>query len=83
MLHDRDTGRSSRQDVLDLAAVVRSLGRITAEGAACRLYSTEKPTASEREKARRALQKLARNGQLVQLSEGDRTTSTPAEWGPQ
>lgn len=83
VLHDRDTGRSSRYDVLDLAAVVRSLGRITAEGAACRLYGTEKPTASEREKARRALQKLTRNGQLVQLSEGDRATSTPAEWGPQ
>ncbi len=81
IIHDHDTGRSAVWHATDLVAVCQTAGGLTAAGAARVLYDTDNPTASEREKARRRLDKLANQGLVDVLIEGDRTNNQPTRWG--
>lgn len=71
--HDHATGHSEifhQVDLLRLAQTWKPSGGgsgLTAKAAACALFSTEKPTASEVEKARRKLEKYVRDGLMVHL----------------
>ncbi len=81
ILHDHDAGRTTIHNPTDLAAVARARGGITALDAACVLHDTDKPTAAQREKARRKLDGLARSGVLHVITEADKATSQPTVWG--
>lgn len=80
VLHDRDTGRSSRYDEVDLVKLARTGGPLTAAMVACHLFDTQKPTAAQKQKARRKLAGLVSSGHLIQSSEGDASTQQSAEW---
>jgi len=67
--HDHTTGRSEirhQVDLLQLAQTWKPSGTVglTARAAACALFSTDKPTPSQVEKARRRLEKLRGDGLL-------------------
>lgn len=80
--HDHDTGRTRLWHSTDLVSLAAATLRgITTRQAAQALFSTEKPTASEVEKARRRLDKLCREGRLDKLT-GDLATSTPDTYQP-
>lgn len=69
VLHDHDTGRTriyQQADLLMLASAWSSRGGLTVAASAEALFSTEKPTRSEVEKARRKLTGLVRDGHLVE-----------------
>jgi replicative DNA helicase len=69
VLHDHDTGRSvvyRQADLLMLASAWSSRGGLTVAAAAEALFSSEKPSRSEVEKARRKLLALVREGHLVE-----------------
>jgi replicative DNA helicase len=68
--HDHAAGRSEifhQVDLLQLAQTWKPSGGagLTAKAAACALFSTDKPTASEVEKARRKLEKYVRDELMV------------------
>lgn len=81
LLHDHEIGRTSLHNPTDLVALALSVGRVTAREAAEALFDTEKPTANEKEKARRRLEGLTREGKLRVLDEGNKATSSPRTWG--
>jgi hypothetical protein len=54
---------------------------VTAIDVAKALFETDKPTAGEKEKARRRLETLTRKGLLQVLDPGDQATSRPRRWG--
>jgi hypothetical protein len=56
-------------------------GGISALDAARVLFDKDKPDASDREKARRRLDKLTRQGLICVLSEGDPSTNQATRWG--
>ena len=62
-------------DLVQTAAACRN--GLTAKAAATVLFSTDKPTPSEVEKARRRLEALV-DKQLLQRVDGDRATATAA-----
>ncbi len=78
VIHDHTAGTSVVCEGTDLEAVARAAGTkgITAKDAASVLFSTEKPTASEVEKARRKLDKILSLARI----DGSRETNTPAVW---
>ncbi len=65
----------------DLVQLAKAPGGIAALDAARVLFATDKPTASEREKARRRLDKLAAGSLIRVVSEGDRSTNQPTRRG--
>lgn len=82
VIHNHDTGRSEIWHSTDLVQIAGAcLGGISAVDAARVLFGTDKPTPSEREKARRRLEKLANTGRLRVLSDGNRSTNEPTKWG--
>lgn len=81
VVHDRDSGRSTVWHSADLVSMARASGTLSALDAAKVLFDTEKPTAAEREKARRKLENLARGGHLVVLDGGDKAAGRPTVWG--
>lgn len=81
IVHDHTSGRSSIYSSADLVAIAGARGGITAVDAAVALFGAEKPSAAEREKARRKLEQLARAGSLVVLAAGDKATKTATVWG--
>ena len=81
ILHDHVAGQSTLHDQVDLVAVARSDGSITALDAARALYDTESPNPNEKERARRTLDRLTRDGRLKVLEEGDRALNRPKKWG--
>jgi hypothetical protein len=68
-------------DAADLVALASSKGSLTAAEAAEVLFETDKPTPSEREKARRKLDDLTRRGLLKVVAQGNRGTATATRWG--
>lgn len=82
ILHDSESGRSSIAEAVDLVVVAKSRGSVTALDAAGLLFDTEKPTAGDREKARRKLDALTRKGLLRVVTEGERATGQATVWGP-
>ena len=81
VMHDHEAGRSTIWHAADLVALASSKGSLTAAEAAEALFDSDKPTPSEREKARRKLEDLARRGLLQVVSQGDRGTATATRWG--
>lgn len=79
--HDNHTGRSSVWHAADLLAVVQIKGTVTAREAAGALFDTEKPTTAEVEKARRKLDRMARDGLLCVVTHGDDKSATATRWG--
>ena len=81
VIHDHEVGRSTVWHSADLVTLASKPGGLSAVEAACALYETEKPSASEKEKARRKLAGLERAGDLVLIQAGDRAANVPAKWG--
>ncbi len=81
VIHDHVTGRSSVWHSADLVTLAGKPGGITAVEAAAALFDTEKPTANEKERARRKLTSLEKAGELVVVQEGDKAGNTPTKWG--
>lgn len=80
VMHEGPTGMSSIWEGADLLeAVRRCTSGITAGDAACLIFSREDPTPSEIEKARRRLDKLAKQG-LVIFQPGLGGRGSPARW---
>lgn len=83
IVHDHEHGRTSIWHATDLLAVVSAIpGGMSAVAAARVMFETEKPTASEKEKARRRLERLVSDGLLSVVDEGDQGASRPKLWGP-
>lgn len=82
IMHDHTTGTSEVWHALDLLSLVRNtLNGTTAKAAACALFTTDKPSPADTEKARRRLDALVRTGHLHK-GDGDPRTATPATWWP-
>jgi hypothetical protein len=82
VIHDQQSGQSQIWHALDLVLLADQPGGVTALEAARALFDTDKPSAAEKEKARRRLGTLTRKGQLQVLDPGDKATSRPERWGP-
>lgn len=82
MTADPTTGLVDVWDAADLADLAAKAGELTALDAAKALFETETPTRAQKEKARRKLAALTRQGLLVQLLDGDRAGRSGAVWGP-
>jgi replicative DNA helicase len=83
VIHHHSTGQSTIWHSADLLAMARmSRMGVTAKGAACAVFGTDKPTPSEIEKARRKLDGLVRDGQLRRREgvPGGVDGSSPATW---
>ena len=66
VVHDHSRGQSTLHEPVDLRALVRQAGRdgLTAPEAARELFGVGSPSANDREKARRKLDALAREGRV-------------------
>jgi replicative DNA helicase len=80
VLHNDVTGRSTIWHAMDLLEYVRACGPVTAFATAEQLFDTASPTAAEREKARRRLDRLVASGHLLVLDPGDSKTNRPTTW---
>lgn len=79
--HDHLAGRSSvwhQTDILSIARLAGARG-VTARGISAALFSTERPSEAELEKARRRLVALAKRGELVEVK-GAAGTKEPSVW---
>lgn len=82
VVHDDVTGCSRVWESADLVELVAARGSLTAVEAASALYDVDKPSPAEREKARRKLAMLARDGLLTVLEPGDKAANIAQKWGP-
>ncbi|MCW2897779.1 MAG: hypothetical protein JWO67_44 [Streptosporangiaceae bacterium] len=83
VIHDHLNGTSSVWHGTDLLAMARATpAGVTSKAAASALFSTDKPSPAEEQKARRRLDALVKTGHLHRLdgSPGGPTGSTPATW---
>lgn len=76
--HDGVTGTMTIHDATDLEAMARQPGGVTVTAAAQALFDVEKPTDAQREKARRKLEKLHREGKIASGTVGGATVYTAA-----
>jgi replicative DNA helicase len=91
VLHDSQTGTSSICEGADLLELARRCpSGVTASDAACVMFTTEKPSKNEVEKARRRLERMTRQKILVQHGGGRGDGSTvkwyaaaPESWVPE
>ena len=75
-------GRSTVWHTTDLCRAAQAAkGGLTAVDAARLAFETDKPTAAEKEKARRRLDKLANSGLLAVVDEGDVRANRAKRWG--
>lgn len=81
IIHDHNTGQSTIWHQADLLALAGTSDGVTANQAARALFDTDKPSPAEREKARRRLEQLVRDGRLRVTVEGNKTTNTAQRWG--
>jgi energy-coupling factor transporter ATP-binding protein EcfA2 len=80
VFHDHDTGRSTVWHATDLVTAAGAMtDGVTAVEAARLLYDAERPTPSQKEKARRKLDALVRSSHLV-CEDGDPATKRPTRW---
>lgn len=77
--HDHAAGQTALWHAADLVDLARIKGAVSAKDAACVIFEADKPTPAQREKARRRLEQLARDGLLVS-ADGDRATNTATLW---
>ena len=79
---DHDAGRSTIWHAVDVVSIAKATGSsITAKDAAGALFETDKPSPAETAKARRKLERLARDGLLRVVVPGDDSTRTATRWG--
>ncbi|MFW0796558.1 bifunctional DNA primase/polymerase [Gordonia sp. CPCC 205515] len=76
LLHEQETGRMDVHGQIDLVVEAARSGGITVLDAARLLFEKEKVTANEKEKARRRLAALVRDGRLTERSIDSRGTIT-------
>lgn len=81
IFHDPGTGRTTVWHTADLVALAAVSGNLSALDAAKVLFETEKPSPAEKQKARRRLDALTRNGSLRVVDEGDEAAAQPRLWG--
>jgi hypothetical protein len=81
VMHDHATGRSEVWHGFDLLSLARQPGGVSAVEAAHAMFDTDKPSANEKEKARRRLEKLEREGLLGISEQGDQRANLPRRWG--
>lgn len=81
IVHDHELGRSIVWHATDVLALAAKTGGVSAVDVAGVLFDTDKPSAGEKEKARRKLVGLERAGELVLVQVGDRAANVPAKWG--
>lgn len=82
VIHDHSIGRSTIWHATDLVALAEATtGGISALDAARALYSTNEPGPADKERARRKLDSLARQGLLIVTDEGDQGQHRPRRWG--
>lgn len=80
VLHDGASGGSSVWDGADLVELVRRCtSGVTAADAACVMYSTMKPSASQIEKGRRRLERMTAQG-LLTVTGGGKGRGSVAKW---
>jgi DNA polymerase III delta prime subunit len=81
VIHDHDHGTSEVWHNTDVLAIAKASGvrGVTAKTVAAALFSTDKPSASEVEKARRRLLKLTKDGHL-EYREGNEAAAVSATW---
>ena len=80
IIPDHDTGRSKTWHSVDLALLAKQPGGLTAVAAAMAIFETDKPTANEKDKARRRLDKVTGHGFLKITQQGDAATNKPKIW---
>jgi hypothetical protein len=80
IIRDHDTGRSKIWHSVDLVLLAKQPGGLTAVAAAMAIFETDKPTANEKDKARRRLDKLTGHGFLKITQQGDAATNKPKVW---
>jgi hypothetical protein len=80
IIRDHDTGRSKIWHSVDLVLLAKQPGGLTAVAAAMAIFETDKPTANEKDKARRRLDKLTGHGFLKITQQGDAATNEPKVW---
>jgi replicative DNA helicase len=84
VLHDHATGRSAIRHQADLLEMARYQGKtgLTPKAVAVALFTTDKPTPSQIEKARRKLNKLTDDGLMVRFggASGGRDGGAPASY---
>lgn len=78
--HDHGAGLSEVWHSTDLARLLTPAG-LTAKDAAAVLFDTDKPTANQREKARRRLDSLAKSGAAAKVT-GDQSRGHPDTYYP-
>lgn len=80
LVHDHTVGTTSVQHAADLLEMARRGGTagVTPAAAAEALFETKRPTAAQREKARRRLERLTRDGHLIRVQ--PTTPSDPARY---
>lgn len=72
LIHDHDRGTTTIYEQVDMLDIVGRTGRTTALTAAMLLFETQKPSRSEKEKARRKLDRLVTSGHLIRIDGGAR-----------
>jgi hypothetical protein len=83
ILHNDVTGRSTIWHEVDLVALARAKGTISALDAAKAMLDSDKPSAAEKEKARRKLDHMVTTGHLFVFDQGDKATNRPRLWAAQ
>ncbi|MGJ3507954.1 AAA family ATPase [Enemella sp. A6] len=82
VIHDHHGGRSFIFDEVDLIGLARAgADGVTAVEVARALFDTDRPSAAQREKARRRLNAEVKAGRLVLVDAGDKGLNRPARWG--
>lgn len=83
LVHDHSSGSTALYEQFDPAAYVSAADDgVTAVDVARRMFDTDKPTPSQKEKARRRLDRLAADGVVAVVDEGDVPSNRPKRWGP-
>jgi hypothetical protein len=80
IIHDHDTGRSKTWHSVDLVLLAKQPGGANRVAAAMTIFETDQPTANEKDKARRRLDKLTGHGFLKITQQGDAATNKPKIW---
>ncbi len=81
LLHDHEAGRTTIFEEVNVAAAVKARGTASAKEVAAVMFGTKEPTNAQREKARRRLERLVKDGVLQVVDEGDQSAGMPRKWG--
>lgn len=77
IIHDHDTGRSKTWHSVDLVLLAKQPGGLTAVAAAMAIFETDQPTANEKDKTRRRLDKVTGHGFLKITQQATQPPTNP------